>query len=103
MWSARTRWAENLAILLAGLYGFWNWPWWIGIIVPSLMLWILGWPHWRELAAKAWEMDAHWRELGMYSRVHNFALVAGGNLLNHLFFTGLAFVLGRIGSWMFVV
>ena len=101
-WSARTTWAENLAILLAGLYGFLNWPWWVGIIVPSLMLLVLGWPHWRKLAAQAWEMDAQWRELGMYSRGHNLALVVGGNLLNHLFFTGLAFALGRIGRWMLV-
>jgi hypothetical protein len=66
------------------------------------MLWLLGWPHWRGLAAKAWEMDAHWRELGMSSRVHNVALLAGGNLLNHLFFCGLAFGLGVIARWMFV-
>jgi hypothetical protein len=95
-------WAEHLAILLAGLYGFYNWPWWIGILVPSLMLFVLGWPHWRELAAKAWQMDAHWRALGMDTRWHNFALVVGGNFLNHLFFTGLAFALGRIGHWVLV-
>jgi hypothetical protein len=47
-------------------------------------------------------MDAHWRELGMSSRVHNVALLAGGNLLNHLFFCGLAFGLGVIARWMFV-
>jgi hypothetical protein len=99
-WSASTAWAEYLAILLAGLYGFWNWPWWIGVVVPSVMLLLLGWPHWRELAAKAWRMDEHWRVLGMYWRGHNFTLVVGGHLLKNLLLTGLAFALGRIGRSM---
>jgi hypothetical protein len=91
---------RNLTVMLAALYGFGNWPWWIVIIVPSLMLLLLGWPNWRKLAAQAWKMDVHWRELGMYLRGHNLALVVGGNFLNHLFFTGLAFAVGRIGLWI---
>jgi hypothetical protein len=99
-WSARTVWAEHLAILLAGLYGFYHWPWWIGIIVPSVMLYLLGWPQWRDLALKAWHVDAHWRQLGMPTRAHNFALVVAGNFLNHLLFMGVAFGLGQLGRWM---
>ena len=107
-----TAFAEYLAMLGACVAGIGALPWWVGIILPSILLLLLSWPRWRELVGKAWRMDEEWMQLGdrvrkhgigtgleYYIRAKNAAFVLAAKVAHDAFHIALAFGFGHAARW----
>ena len=111
-----TDFAEYLVFLGVCLAGVLHASWlWIGIGVMTLFL--LTFPAWRHLIAKAGNIDADYRELGrlalvhrifgtslaMYSKAHFLAVVLGAKFLQDTLFLTGAYVFGMVIAWFWGV
>ena len=90
---------------------------WLWILIGAMVLLLLGWSHYRELFARAGELDARWRELAglahrqgkitlafqLYTMARSLAVVLAAKLgFDCLFMTG-AFLFGRAIAWLWGV
>lgn len=57
-----------LAIMAACICGLLGVTWWAGIFLPGILLTLLSWSHWHDLAAKAAKVDEGRRERGALER-----------------------------------
>jgi hypothetical protein len=98
---------EFAAIFSACIAGFASVPAWAGVIGPAMALSLLGWARWRDVVARASEVDADWRELAerlrpydpiyalkYFARGHATLVVVAAHMLNNCLFTGLAYGFG---------
>ena len=107
-----THLGEYLVFLVVCLAGIVNASW-LWIPISAMLLLLLGWSRYRDLLARAGEVDADWRELGALARTHNIGsglgyylkshsllVVFAAKLLHDSAFLAGAFLFGHAIAWL---
>ena len=112
-WTDFFEYLTFLSVCVAGVvHASWRW-----IFVGTLVLFLLGWPSWKHLIAKAGNVDAAFRELArmalvhrlfgvsfeMYRKAYLVPLVIGAKFLQDALFLTGAYVFGMAAGWFWDV
>jgi len=83
-------------VCLAGVqHASWRW-----IVIGTMLLFILGWPRWKNLIASAGRVDAGHRVRGRYRKAHQTIFVIGTKLLQDGGYLAAMYFFGMGTGWL---